>query len=82
MAILGPSAIYFKKWISNFLMVAKRPTSPSDDGAAWLAYFSTLRIEVVCSSKTSVNFYQATRRNIPEDNTLRSPRRENLKYHI
>jgi hypothetical protein len=30
-------------------------------------YSSTLRMEAVCSSEMSVNFYQATRRYIPEE---------------
>jgi hypothetical protein len=32
-------------------------------------------------SETSVNFYQTTRRNIPEDSHLRTHRRGNLKSH-
>jgi hypothetical protein len=32
-------------------------------------------------SETSVNFYQATRRNNPEDSHLHTRRRENLKSH-
>jgi hypothetical protein len=31
-----------------------------------LAYYSILKIEAVCSSETSVNFYQATRSYIAE----------------
>jgi hypothetical protein len=31
------------------------------------------------TSETSVNFYQTTRRNIPEDSHLHTHRRENLK---
>jgi hypothetical protein len=34
------------------------------------------------TSETSVNFYQTTRRNNPEDSHLHTRRRENLKYHI
>jgi hypothetical protein len=30
----------------------------------------TLKLEAVCSSETSVNFYQITRRHIPEDSTF------------
>jgi hypothetical protein len=32
--------------------------------------------------KTSVNFYETTGRNIPEDNDLHIFRRENLKSHV
>jgi hypothetical protein len=33
------------------------------------------------TSETSVNFYQTTRHNIPEDSHLRTCRRENLKFY-
>jgi hypothetical protein len=39
-------------------------------------------VEAVCTSETSVNFYQTTRRNIPEDSHLYTRRRENLKSHL
>jgi hypothetical protein len=35
-----------------------------------LAYSSTLQMEAVCSSETSVDFQRTTRRYIPEDRTL------------
>jgi hypothetical protein len=38
-------------------------------------------MEAAATSETSVNFYQTTRRNNPEDNHLHSRRRENLKSH-
>jgi hypothetical protein len=38
-------------------------------------------MEVVSTSETSVNFYDTTRRNIPEDSRLHTRRRENLKSH-
>jgi hypothetical protein len=37
--------------------------------------------EAVSISETSVNFYQTTLRNIPEDSHLHTRRRENLKFH-
>jgi hypothetical protein len=40
-----------------------------------------LMMEAVITCKTSVNFYQTTRRNIPEDSYLHTLRRENLKSH-
>jgi hypothetical protein len=40
-----------------------------------------LMIEAVSTSETSVNFYQTTWRNIPEDSHLHTRRRENLKSH-
>jgi hypothetical protein len=33
-------------------------------------YFSTLKMEAICSSETSVDSQQTTRRYIPEDGTL------------
>jgi hypothetical protein len=38
-------------------------------------------MEAVSTSKTSVNFYQTTRRNNSEDSHLRTHRRENLKSY-
>jgi hypothetical protein len=39
---------------------------------------STLMMEAVCTSKTSV-YFKTTRRYIPEDSHLHTRRRENLK---
>jgi hypothetical protein len=39
-------------------------------------------MEAANTSETSVNFYQTTRRNIPEDGHLHTRRRENLKFHL
>jgi hypothetical protein len=44
-----------------------------------LAYCSTMKMEVVRSSDTSVNFYKNTRRYIPEYSALHSHFSENLK---
>jgi hypothetical protein len=43
-----------------------------------LADFSTLKMEAIRSSETSVHT-RSTRRHIPEDGILHSHRRENLK---
>jgi hypothetical protein len=40
-----------------------------------------LMMEVASTSETSVNFYQTTRRNNPEDSHLYTRRRENHKSH-
>jgi hypothetical protein len=40
-----------------------------------------LMMEAASISETSVNFYQTTHRNIPEDSHLLSRRRENLISH-
>jgi hypothetical protein len=39
-------------------------------------------MEAASTSETSVNFYQTTRRNNPEDSHLHTRRRENLKSHV
>jgi hypothetical protein len=41
-----------------------------------------LMMEAASTSETSANFYQTTRRNIPEDSYLHTRRRENLKSHL
>jgi hypothetical protein len=38
-----------------------------------------LMMEAVSTSETSVNFYQTTQRNIPEDSHLHTRHRKNLK---
>jgi hypothetical protein len=43
---------------------------------------TALMMEAVSSSETSVNIYQATRRNILEDSKLHNRRRENLNSHL
>jgi hypothetical protein len=47
-----------------------------------LAYSSTLKMEVTCSSGMSVDFHHNTWRYIPEDRTLQSHCCENLKSCI
>lgn len=39
-----------------------------------------LLIEEVSTSETSINLYQATQRNIPEESLLHTQNLENLKY--
>jgi hypothetical protein len=43
---------------------------------------STLKMEAICSSETSVVTQQTTRRHIPEGDTLHNHRCENLKSYI
>jgi hypothetical protein len=38
---------------------------------SFLAYSSILKMEATCSSETSIEFRRTTRRNIPQDRTLR-----------
>jgi hypothetical protein len=43
---------------------------------------STLKMEAICPSETSVATQQTTERHIPEDDTLHNHRCENLKSYI
>jgi hypothetical protein len=47
-----------------------------------LADFSTLKVEAIRSSETSVQSTRSTQRHIPEDDILHSHRRENLKSYM
>jgi hypothetical protein len=46
-----------------------------------LACSSILRMEAVYSSETFINFYQITRRHIPDESKLHSHWRENQKFN-
>jgi hypothetical protein len=52
--------------------------------ARWFAepISSTLKMEAICSSETSVKTQRTTRRHIPEDYTLHNHRRENRKSYM
>jgi hypothetical protein len=52
--------------------------------ARWFAepISSTLEMEAICSSETSVETQRTTRRHIPEDDILHKHRCENLKSYI
>jgi hypothetical protein len=52
--------------------------------ACWflLKFSSTLKMEAISSSETSVASQQTTRRYIPEDYTLHNHRCENLKSYL
>jgi hypothetical protein len=50
-----------------------------DVSEALNVYVIRAMIEAISTSEKSVNFYQTTRRNIPEDSRLYTCRRENLK---
>jgi hypothetical protein len=45
------------------------------------ANIRAMMMEAVSTSQTSVNLYEITRRNNPEDSRLHNRRRENLKSH-
>jgi hypothetical protein len=49
---------------------------------AQIIIFSSLNMETICFSKTSVDFQRITRGYIPEDGTLHNHRCENLKSYI
>jgi hypothetical protein len=50
-------------------------------GAYCLHYQNDEMMEAVRTSQKTINFYQTTRRNIPEDSHIHTRRRENLKFH-
>jgi hypothetical protein len=43
-------------------------------------YFSTLKMEATCSSRTSIDFQRTTRRYIPEDRTLHTAQRRIIPW--
>jgi hypothetical protein len=45
------------------------------------ASIALIMMEEASTSETSVNFYQTTRRNNPEDSHLHARRRKNLNSH-
>jgi hypothetical protein len=47
-----------------------------------MAYSPTLKLEAICSSETSADFYRIALRYIPEDFTLHSCRCENFKSSL
>jgi hypothetical protein len=47
-----------------------------------LAYSSTLKMEVTCSSETSVDFQRTTQRYIPKDRNIHNHRCEDFKSYI
>jgi hypothetical protein len=49
---------------------------------AYITRVIALMMEAARTSEKSVNFYQTTRRNNPEDSHLYTRRRENLKSHF
>jgi hypothetical protein len=53
----------------------------TDVSEVLIASVIALMMEAVSTSQTSANFYQTTRRNIPEDSHLHIRRRKKLKSH-
>jgi hypothetical protein len=73
----GLCASHARRVFGKGRMVGNKQSS-----AACCAYFSTLKMEAVLSSETSVNAYQTTRRYNPEDTTLQSlVELPNIKLH-
>jgi hypothetical protein len=70
-------SIYWVKINTNTqgLLDASTEVGPAE---RWLI---TLMIEAASTCETSVNFYQTTRRNNPEDSHIHTRRRENLISH-
>jgi hypothetical protein len=81
--VVMKSTIFWDITLCSLLKIIRRfgGTSPPSSGSKnklarnqhesrWLAYFSTLKMEAICSSETSVDFQQTIRRYSPEDGTL------------
>jgi hypothetical protein len=58
----------------------QEPTNQPKLAVLWDVVIA-LMMGAASTSETSVNFYQTTRRNNPEDSQLHTHRRENLKSH-
>jgi hypothetical protein len=71
------SAIFLDKMLRSPLKVTLPPAFTL---VSCLAYFSTLKTEVTCSSEALVDFQRTTRDYIPEDRTLHNQRCKNLKF--
>jgi hypothetical protein len=63
------------------LVWRKKFTDVSEVLTAYIIRAIALMTEAVCTSETSLNFYQTTRHNIPEDSHLHTRGRENLTSH-
>jgi hypothetical protein len=63
-----------------WLNVGSTMLKPPAQAASSLADFSTMKMEAIRSSETSL-YTRSTRRHIPEDDILHSHRRENLKSY-
>jgi hypothetical protein len=74
--LLGYKAVYYTESQPTFRKNISPPSLESKNmqnkKPSWkqVASRTTLKMEAICSSKTSVAFQQTTRRYIPEDSTL------------
>jgi hypothetical protein len=66
--------------VERIASIFSRLLLPAHAGSS-LADFSTLKMEAIRSSETSVHFRRSTRRHIPEDGILHSHHCENLKSY-
>jgi hypothetical protein len=58
-----------------------KKTHKANMAVFWVVGLIALTIGAASTSETSVNFYQTTRRNNPENSHLHTRHRENLKSH-
>jgi hypothetical protein len=68
-----------------FLLSKKKPASLVGTfftAVTYLAYFSTLKMDMTCSSKTTVYFWQNTRRYIAEIRNVHIHCCENFRSHL
>jgi hypothetical protein len=76
------------------LALTSEPIGDKNQSLGWLclppafmlvpcsAYFSTLKMEAICSSETSVEFQRTTGRYIPENGTLHNYCSDKIKSYI
>jgi hypothetical protein len=74
-------ALKWRVLSSGFILVHKLCLPPAFTLVSCSAYSSTLKMEAICSSETSVDFQRTTRRYIPEDSNIYNHRCENLKSY-
>jgi hypothetical protein len=67
---------------ASIVKVMSKQRATGEDIGARRPSFIVLMMEALRTSETSVNFYETTRRNIPEDSHFHTRRGENLKSHF
>jgi hypothetical protein len=74
----GRSSLIFRKNVlspssGSNSKSSKQPAEQISGSIAYLAYSSTMKMEVVSFSESLVSFYEARWRHVPKDNTLTQP---------
>jgi hypothetical protein len=75
----GAYRLHFQGWRISRARNQRESKWQAEFFASCSAYSSTLKMEAICSTETSIDIRRTTRRYIPEDSTLHNHRCENLK---